>query len=76
MKFGVEVADMVGPPGKGKKYKKPDDISGDSDAEEEGETGDQEAAEVSAMEEFQSAVKDGSPEEALKAYKQLMDTCG
>jgi hypothetical protein len=72
-RIGLEIADMVGPPGK---KSKPYGKSSSDDAEEAGESDDEEAAEVSAMEEFQSAVKDGSPEDALKAYKQLRDTCG
>jgi hypothetical protein len=49
--------------------------SPEEDMGEDSEGGDEEA-EVGAMEEFQGALKDGTPEEALKAYKQLRDTCG
>lgn len=73
MKFGVEVADMVGPPGKkDKEYGKgkPDDEAA------EGETEDGQDPEESAAEEFQSAIKDGSPADVVEAFKKLMDICG
>lgn len=80
---GFNIVEEVGPPDrKPKKYSKaePDDedmLDGGADEAEEGDDdGDREAAEISAMEEFQDAVKNGTPEEALKAYKQLSDVCG
>jgi hypothetical protein len=78
-KLGSEIADMVGPPdSKAKKYPKDsaDDGEEGSDSEEAGESSDDEAAEQSAAEEFQSAVKDGSPTDVVEAFKKLMDICG
>lgn len=72
---GIDIVEEVGPPGKGPK-KPADDYEGDSDSEEMDEGGDQEAAEIAAMSEYQHALKNGTAKEALAAYKQLMDTCG
>jgi hypothetical protein len=70
---GHDIAVLVGPP---KSSKKSGDMeSPEEDMGEDSEGGDEEA-EVGAMEEFQGALKDGTPKEALKAYKQLRDTCG
>jgi hypothetical protein len=70
---GHDIAVLVGPPKSSKKPSDEDMLDGGADDAEEGAD---EEAEVGAMEEFQGALKDGTPEEALKAYKQLRDTCG
>ncbi len=72
---GHAIALMVGPPGKMPKGK-PSMGGEGSDDEEAGESGGEEEAEVNAMAEFQDKLKNGSPEEALKAWEQFRDICG
>lgn len=71
---GHDIAIMVGPPGKskGKPAGDGDEYGGESESDEGGD----EEAEESAMEEFQGALKSGTPAEALEAYKKLRDICG
>lgn len=73
MASGHDIAIMVGPPGNGPKGKP---MPSGSDDEEAAESGDEEEAEVNAMAEFQDKLKDGTPEEALAAWKQFRDICG
>lgn len=74
--IGLMVAKSLPPPGKLGKVKpsgpEEDALDGGDDDSEEG---DQNAAELSAAEAFQSAVKDGSAEEVLSAFKDLKSTC-
>lgn len=70
-KMDDDIVELVGPPGKKSKYSK-----GDDDAAEPDEEGDDEAAELSAFEEYKDALQNGTSEEGLAAYKKLRDICG
>lgn len=68
MKMGAMIAKDVPPP---------DQLEEAGEGEGPGaEAGDSEAAELSAMEAFMEAVKGGSPEEALAAFKDALSICG
>jgi hypothetical protein len=81
-KMGMEIADLMGPPGSKSKSKAPVDEEdaaaggGDEAAEGEDDTGDQEAAELSAYSELKDAITGGTEEEGLSAFKKLLDICG
>lgn len=68
-----EIVELVGPPGKKSKYGKDDESESEVEADDEG---DDEAAELSAFEEYKDALQNGSAEEGLAAYKKLRDICG
>jgi len=74
-KFGSMIAKAVPPPGKlGRGLPAMDDGDG-PDAEGASDEDADHAAELSVAEAFQQAVKSGSAEDVLSAYKDLMDTC-
>jgi hypothetical protein len=76
--IGLMVAKSLPPPGKlGKMKPAPagDEEEGSAGEPADEAEGDQEAAELSLAEAFQSAVKDGSAEDVLSAFKDLRDAC-
>lgn len=66
-----DIVDLVGPPGSASKYSKRD-----KGADAKDEEGDDEAAELSAFEEYKDAMQNGSAEEGLAAFKKLRDIVG
>lgn len=69
-KLGIMIAKAVPPPGKiGPKPTEPDDDAPASDEDED------HAAELSAAEEFRTAVKSGSPDDVVSTFRNLSDIC-
>lgn len=69
-----DIIELVGPPGSKGSRSKDADMSDDEEATESDDEGDREAAEVSAMDEYSSAMADKSAtsEEKLDAFKKLL----
>lgn len=73
-KLGIMIAKAVPPPGKLGKAPSTED---GSDAEESapGDEDEDHAAELSSAQEFLDAVKNGSADDVLSAFKQMNDVC-